>query len=198
MLGVHLEGPFINKKYKGMQKEECCVNPDMNLMKELVDIQGADHLIRLMTLAPELEESMDLIQFCKSHGIQCSIGHSDATFDIIKKLKSYGLSGVTHMFSGMRRMHHRELGVVGYAHVKKPFHHYIRKETFIPTEQGLCILKEDGTKILFNPIDYDQVKHLEMSYNESVVNLSKHSFVSPLDMIKMTSWNPAIYWCIQP
>lgn len=238
MLGVHLEGPFINKKYKGMQKEECCIDPDLNLMEQLVALQGKHHMIRLMTLAPELKGAKELITFCKDHQIQCSIGHSDANFDLIKELKSYGLSGVTHMFSGMKGMHHRELGVagsalyfddlycefakqtgmtvsheafdivyriktadrillttdcVGYAHVKEPFHHYIRKETFIPDKKGLCILKEDGTKTFIDSMDYDQVKHLEMGYNESVVSLSKHSKVSPLDMIKMTSWNPAVY-----
>lgn len=238
MLGVHLEGPFINKKYKGMQKEECCIDPDLDFMKKLVSIQGKDHLIRLITLAPELKGSKELITFCKDHQIQCSIGHSDASFETIKELKQYGLSGLTHMFSGMKGMHHRELGVVGsalyyddlycefakqtgmtvsheafdivyriktanriilttdcvgYAHVKEPFHHYIRKETFIPNEMGLIIEKEDGTEILINPNDYEQVKHLEMGYNESVMNLSKHSTVTPFDMIKMTSWNPAVY-----
>ncbi len=238
MLGVHLEGPFINKKYKGMQKEECCIDPDLDFMEDLVSIQGKDHLIRLMTLAPELKGAKELITFCKNHQIQCSIGHSDASFETIKELKQYGLSGVTHMFSGMKGMHHRELGVagsalyyddlycefakqtgmtvsheafdivyrikksdhiilttdcVGYARVKEPFHHYIRKETFIPNEEGLLIVKEDGTEILIDPNDYEQVKHLEMGYSESVVSLSKNSKVSPFDMIKMTSWNPAVY-----
>ncbi len=238
MLGVHLEGPFINKKYKGMQKEDCCIDPDLNFMQELIEISGKDSLIRLMTLAPELNGAKELITFCKNHKIQCSVGHSDASFETIKELKPYGLSGVTHMFSGMKGMHHRNLGVVGsalyfddlycefakqtgmtvcheafdivyrikkadhillttdcvgYAHVKEPFHHYIRKETFIPSDEGLCILKEDGTKSYVDPNDYEQVKHLEMGYNESVVELSKHSNVSPFDMIKMTSWNPAVY-----
>lgn len=221
-----------------MQKEECCIDPDLDFMEDLVSIQGKDHLIRLMTLAPELKGAKELITFCKNHQIQCSIGHSDASFETIKELKQYGLSGVTHMFSGMKGMHHRELGVagsalyyddlycefakqtgmtvsheafdivyrikksdhiilttdcVGYARVKEPFHHYIRKETFIPNEEGLLIVKEDGTEILIDPNDYEQVKHLEMGYNESVVSLSKNSKVSPFDMIKMTSWNPAVY-----
>lgn len=238
MIGVHLEGPFINKKYKGMQKEECCIDPDLDFMEDLVSMQGKDRLIRLMTLAPELKGAKELITFCKNHQIQCSVGHSDASFETIKELKQYGLSGVTHMFSGMKGMHHRDLGVVGsalyyddlycefakqtgmtvsheafdivyriktadhiilttdcvgYARVKEPFYHYIRKETFIPSEKGLLIEKDDGTVFLIDPNDYEQVKHLEMGYNESVVNLSKHSNVSPFDIIKMTSWNPAVY-----
>ena len=238
MIGVHLEGPFINKKYKGMQKEECCIEPDLDLMKEFISLEGSEKLIRLMTLAPELKGAKDLIKLCKNHNIQCSIGHSDATFETIKDLKKYGLSGVTHMFSGMRGLHHRELGVVGsalyfddlycefakqtgltvsheafdivyriktadkiilttdcvgYAHVNMPFHHYIRKETFIPDSNGLLIQKEDGQQVLINNKKYEQVKDLEMNFNQSVMNLAKYSKVTPFDMIKMTSWNPAIY-----
>lgn len=115
LLGLHMEGPFINKAYKGMQKEEHCFMPDVSIMKQFYQAQEDKHMIKLMSLAPELEGAKELIQFCHEHQIQCSIGHSGASFDCIKELKAYGLGGVTHMFSGMKSFHHRDLSVVGAA-----------------------------------------------------------------------------------
>lgn len=114
-LGVHLEGPFINKEFKGMQREDCCIDPDMNIMKQFMEAQGQPHVIKLMTMAPELPNAKEMIQFCKTNQIQINIGHSAATFECIKELKEFGLGGVTHMFSGMRGLHHREPGVAGAA-----------------------------------------------------------------------------------
>ena len=115
LLGVHLEGPFINKEFKGMQREDCCIDPDMAIMHQFLAAQSHPHVIRLMTLAPELPGAKALIQFCHENQIQMNIGHSAATFDCIRDLKEYGLGGVTHMFSGMRGLHHREPGVAGAA-----------------------------------------------------------------------------------
>lgn len=114
-LGVHLEGPFINKEFKGMQREDCCIDPDMEIMKGFIEAQSQDHIIKLMTIAPELPHALEVIQYCHKNQIQLNIGHSSATFECIKNLKEYGLGGVTHMFSGMKGLHHRELGVAGSA-----------------------------------------------------------------------------------
>lgn len=98
-----------------MQREDCCIDPDMTIMRRFMDAQSHPQIIRLMTLAPELPGAKELIQFCHVHQIQINIGHSAATFDCIRDLKEYGLGGVTHMFSGMRGLHHREPGVAGAA-----------------------------------------------------------------------------------
>lgn len=114
-LGIHLEGPFINKEFKGMQDENHCIDPSLPLMKRFYEAQGNPSSIKLLTIAPELPNAAEVISFCHEHGIQCSIGHSAATFEVIKQLKGLGIGGVTHMFSGMKGLHHRELGVVGSA-----------------------------------------------------------------------------------
>lgn len=115
LLGVHLEGPFINKEFKGMQREECCIDPDIDIMKQFIDAQSHEHIIKLMTIAPELPNGLEVIKYCHDKKIQLNIGHSAATFECIKNLKEYGLGGVTHMYSGMKGFYHREPGVVGAA-----------------------------------------------------------------------------------
>src|SRR5699024_1810090 len=112
ILGIHLEGPFINKEYKGMQKEEHCIDPSIDVFHEMIEPVSIDQ-IKLMTLAPELPGALPLIKYLNKNGIQISIGHSAATFDEIKEIKDYGLGGVTHMYSGMKGFHHREIGVSG-------------------------------------------------------------------------------------
>lgn len=113
-IGVHLEGPFINEKYKGMQKAEYCLLPSVEMIDQFLD-HGETGLVKLITLAPELPGAEEVIKYLRDKGIQISVGHSAAEFEEIKRLKDYGLGGFTHTFSGMRGMHHRRLGVAGAA-----------------------------------------------------------------------------------
>lgn len=115
LLGVHLEGPFISKEFRGMQREEYCIDPSLEVMEAFIAKQDHDRLIKMMTIAPELPNAKEVIQFCHEHGIQVSVGHSGATFDEITAVKDYGIGGVIHMYSGMKGLHHRELGVAGTA-----------------------------------------------------------------------------------
>lgn len=114
-LGLHLEGPFINPKQKGMQKEAHCLTPDLDIMKSLYHLQTDKSMIKLMTMAPELDPSMQVIQFCQAHNIQVSAGHTEIGLEDLAKMKDYGVGGMTHMFSGMKGFHHRDLGSVGAA-----------------------------------------------------------------------------------
>lgn len=115
VLGVHLEGPFVSTEKAGMMNKDYFLEPSVEKMKELVDAQNLSNTIKLMTVAPELSGAKELIQYSNQNDIQLNIGHSAATFEEISELKEYGLGGVTHMYSGMRGFHHRELGVAGTA-----------------------------------------------------------------------------------
>ena len=115
LLGVHLEGPLINPKYKGMQREECCIEPSLSVMEELYGSFRHKQLCRHMTIAVERNGAREVLGFCREHGMQTAIGHSAATFAEITAIKDAGIGGVTHTFSGMRGFHHRELGVAGSA-----------------------------------------------------------------------------------
>lgn len=114
VLGFHLEGPFINKEYRGMQKEEHCIDPSIEILEDFFKAGGREN-IKLITIAPELPNSEEFLKYTQSKNIQVSVGHSAAEFEDIKRLKDLGLGGFTHTYSAMRGFHHRRLGVVGAA-----------------------------------------------------------------------------------
>lgn len=113
VIGIHLEGPFLNVERSGAQNPAFIRKPSVEELKRFLEL-GKGH-VRLMTIAPEMEGAMELIQYAVSQNVTISIGHSDATFDIVKQAVAHGASHITHLFNGMRPLHHREPGVVGAA-----------------------------------------------------------------------------------
>ncbi|MEN2983899.1 MAG: N-acetylglucosamine-6-phosphate deacetylase [Dictyoglomaceae bacterium] len=110
ILGINLEGPFLNKKYKGAQREDSIIPPDINILKRLLREK-----VKLVTIAPEVEGSFEIINYLRERGIIISAGHTDAKTSDMEKAISLGLSHITHIFNGMRPLHHREAGVLGIA-----------------------------------------------------------------------------------
>lgn len=108
--GIHIEGPYLNVKRKGMQNERYLRHPDLDEMEQILQQSGS--LIRMVTLAPELEGGFDMIEFLKDRGIIVSIAHSDATYEEAKHAFRCGASHVTHCFNGMRPIHHRDPGLI--------------------------------------------------------------------------------------
>ncbi|RFU63276.1 N-acetylglucosamine-6-phosphate deacetylase [Bacillus sp. V59.32b] len=113
ILGIHLEGPFVNSKRAGAQPVEYIVDPNVELFKKWQEL--SNDTIRLVTLAPEQPGGLQLIKYLKENGIIASIGHSDATYEEVLDAITAGATHVTHLFNGMKGMHHREPGVVGAA-----------------------------------------------------------------------------------
>ena len=113
ILGVNLEGPYINPEKKGAQREIDIREPSI---KEFVEFNKASgNLIRLVTIAPEMPGAIDLIKYLYKQGIIASVGHTNATYVQTQVGIQAGLSHVTHTFNAMRELHHREPGVVGAA-----------------------------------------------------------------------------------
>ncbi|WP_408892297.1 N-acetylglucosamine-6-phosphate deacetylase [Paenibacillus taichungensis] len=108
--GIHLEGPYLNPKRKGMQNEKYLRHPNIEEMK--IIFQEAGSLIKMVTIAPELPGGMDLISFLKEQGVVIAIAHSDATYEEAKQAFASGASHVTHCFNGMRPIHHRDPGLI--------------------------------------------------------------------------------------
>jgi len=109
LLGVHLEGPFINPSKHGAQNPAHIQPPNLELIQPYLDI------IKMITLAPEVEGARAFIDYLQTDHphIVLSIGHSDATFEETQKGIAWGVSHATHLFNAMNPLHHREPGVVG-------------------------------------------------------------------------------------
>ncbi|WP_226678897.1 N-acetylglucosamine-6-phosphate deacetylase [Mesobacillus jeotgali] len=113
VLGLHLEGPFINESRKGAQPAEHIITPDIELFARMQKASGNN--IRLVTLAPEKENGCELISYLADNEVIASVGHSDATYGQMAEAVKAGATHVTHLFNGMRGMHHRDPGVAGAA-----------------------------------------------------------------------------------
>ena len=113
VVGIHLEGPFINDSKKGAQNPEHIRTASLDELKEIW--QEAGSLLRLVTLAPETEGALKAIQLLRSWGVTVSIGHSDASYEKVMEAQRWGASHICHTFNGMRGLHHRDPGVVGAA-----------------------------------------------------------------------------------
>jgi N-acetylglucosamine-6-phosphate deacetylase len=111
LLGVHLEGPFISPKFPGAQNPEFIVLPQISWLEGWVKQHPG--IIRLMTLAPEREGALELIDWLKTQGITASSGHTDASYNQIEAAVDHGLHHAVHTFNAMRVLHHREPGTVG-------------------------------------------------------------------------------------
>ncbi|MGB9857030.1 MAG: N-acetylglucosamine-6-phosphate deacetylase [Dictyoglomaceae bacterium] len=110
VLGINLEGPFLNKKYKGAQREDSIISPNIEILKRLLTKN-----VKLITLAPEVEGNFEIIKYLNEKGVKISAGHTDAVSEDLEKAISLGLCHITHLFNGMRPLHHREPGIVGVA-----------------------------------------------------------------------------------
>lgn len=105
ILGFHLEGPYVSKKYKGAQNEDFIRKPDIEEFKRFENI-------KVVTIAPEMPGAMEFIKKC---GARVSIGHTEADYDTAIKAIEAGATCLTHTFNAMPPLHHREPGVIGAA-----------------------------------------------------------------------------------
>jgi N-acetylglucosamine-6-phosphate deacetylase len=111
ILGLHLEGPFLNPLRCGGLDKGTFVRPTLLSLRKLID--GYADIIKIITVAPELPGALKVIERCRSLGIRVNMGHSDATYKEALKGKQAGATGVTHLFNAMRPFHHREPGLAG-------------------------------------------------------------------------------------
>ena len=108
LLGIHLEGPFISPQKKGMILPECICPPSLKVLDEILDITNG-HL-RMMTIAPELPDSTQIIKRLRDSDVIASFGHSNATYQQTLDGFNAGISHVTHLFNAMPSLHHRAPG----------------------------------------------------------------------------------------
>ncbi|SDC11234.1 N-acetylglucosamine-6-phosphate deacetylase [Terribacillus halophilus] len=111
LIGVHLEGPFVNPKKAGAQPLSHIRKPDAELFRKWQQLSGDN--IKVVTLAPECDEDYQLTELLASEQIVASAGHTDASFEQIKKAARQGIGQLTHLCNQMNGIHHRDVGAVG-------------------------------------------------------------------------------------
>jgi N-acetylglucosamine-6-phosphate deacetylase len=111
VLGVHLEGPFINLEKRGAHAAAHVIRPDTELLGRLLDLGP----VRMITLAPELEGAEGLMALAANRGVVVAAGHTDVAFEPAYDALDGRVAGVTHLFNAMSAMHHREPGLPGAA-----------------------------------------------------------------------------------
>ncbi len=112
ILGVHLEGPFLNAERAGSLDAQGFAEPSTDALDRL--IEGFEDIIKIMTIAPELPGALRVIEACRAKNILVQMGHSDASFEQAEEGKRAGATGITHLFNAMRGFHHREPGLAGF------------------------------------------------------------------------------------
>jgi N-acetylglucosamine-6-phosphate deacetylase len=112
-LGIHLEGPFISHARRGVHPPENLLVPTLALFERFW--QAARGRVRIMTIAPELENAPEVIAEAARRGVCVSLGHSDADYAAAERGIAAGARHATHTFNAMRPLDHRSPGILGAA-----------------------------------------------------------------------------------
>ncbi len=108
ILGIHLEGPFLNPEMAGAQNPEYVRPADVSELEELVKASGG--LVRSVTVAPEVDGALKLVRSAAVKGIVVQIGHTKATYSKTVEALIAGASKATHLYNAMSGIHHRSPG----------------------------------------------------------------------------------------
>ena len=214
ILGVHAEGPFINKNKKGAQAESAILKPDAEKVLPYQDI------IKLITVAPEVEGGMELVRALRQKtDIVLSIGHTEANYEQAVSAMHAGVTHVTHTFNAMTALNHRNPGVVGAALTEDVYCELIADTFHVhPGLFGLMVQAKGDHLVLITDCvraggmpdgEYTLggqpifLKGIEcrmtdgtiagsvLKLNRAVKNLRDHASLAMQDAVRMASLNPA-------
>jgi len=146
IIGVHLEGPFLNPSKCGALSALSFVEPTEDNFKEL--IEGFEDIVKIITIAPEINEAIGLIKKMSGMGIIVSMGHSDATYNEAKAGFNAGAKGITHIFNAMR-FHHREPGLAGFG--------LLNQDIYIELIADPCHLHSKTLELIFKTKNPDRI-----------------------------------------
>lgn len=208
IVGVHLEGPFLNKNKCGSLNPDNFLEPSEDNLKRL--IEGFEDIIKIITISPELNGAAQIIRKAADKGIAVSMGHSEATYNEAEAAFNAGAKGVTHIFNGMGAFHHREPGIVGFALINKHIYteviadpHHLHPATLemlfrIKNPEKIIIIsdsvKETGIKSSKEPVTDIRglLKGGSMTIIESAISLVEKGFDKGL-ILKCITDNPLRY-----
>lgn len=107
ILGIHFEGPYVSKKYKGAQNEKFIKKPSVSEFRQFKNV-------KIITLAPEIEGAMEFIREVSPDCI-IALGHTDCDYKTALEAIENGANCLTHTFNAMPGLHHRNPGPIGAA-----------------------------------------------------------------------------------
>jgi len=116
--GMHLEGPYLNPIKKGAHPEKFIKKGTLAEVQRWIEM--ADGVIKMMTVAPELQDQ-EVIDYLNDHGVILSSGHSNATYQQGKSFLNNPIKAVTHLYNAMPQMHHREPGYIPAIFEERPY-----------------------------------------------------------------------------
>jgi N-acetylglucosamine-6-phosphate deacetylase len=123
VVGLHLEGPFVNPLRAGALSVGDLAQPSAEALRVILGSStGSGRGVRTMTLAPELPGAAELVAELARCGVRVSLGHSQATAAEARAAARAGAVGATHLFNAMGPLHHREVGLVGFALTDQALH----------------------------------------------------------------------------
>jgi len=113
LAGSHLEGPYLSPLRRGAHNPDLLRAPALDEIRALAAVGGGT--VRMVTIAPELEGAEESVRWLAANGVTVAVGHSDADAATARAAFGWGATVVTHLFNGMRPLHHREPGIIGAA-----------------------------------------------------------------------------------
>jgi N-acetylglucosamine-6-phosphate deacetylase len=147
ILGVHLEGPFLNPERAGALDGKNCAEPSVETLTRLVE--DFEDVIKIVTIAPELPGALRVIEVCREIGFLVHMGHSDASFEQAEEGKNAGATGITHIFNAMRGFHHREPGLAGFG--------LMDEDVYVEVIADMAHLHPQSLKMLFDMKSPDKI-----------------------------------------
>lgn len=172
LLGIHIEGPFISQEKRGMILPDCICLPSVMVFGKIQKILKDS--LKIMTIAPEIEGSLEIIGTLSRSGVVASFGHSNASYEQTLEGIEAGISHVTHLFNAMPSFHHRapgpllaifETGTLSVQVIPDGVHIHPRvlRFAFKLLGQNRCITITDGMqamglpdgRYIYNGIEYE-------------------------------------------
>lgn len=114
ILGLHLEGPFLAKEFRGAQATELIWDQDKDGSAQFLVtlLHDFPHLVKIITFAPERPDGRELAEVCLAHGVIPSAGHTGSDFAQMEQAVQWGVRHITHAFNAMPAIHHRNPGLL--------------------------------------------------------------------------------------
>jgi N-acetylglucosamine-6-phosphate deacetylase len=210
-LGLHLEGPFLNPVRKGAHMAEYMHKATLGEVQRWVEL--GDGVIKMMTIAPELQDA-DVIAYLNDYGVILSSGHSNATYLEGKSFLNNPIKAVTHLYNAMPPMHHRDTGYIPAIFEEKPYTSIVADGIHVDFAMVRLAKREVGDKLFlisdavtettegtyplheFRVDRYVMPPHYTLSGScltmlKAVQNCVEHAGISLAEAINMASLYPA-------